>query len=384
MLAPRTAQAVGDADLDLGLTDVAVVLTPNPRVSIDTASSVAYPGDEIVFEASFLYDQATLAVSADLTAENIGDVAGTIAYVSVVWEKRETGQSTWTEFAGASLTSPDWAPVEPMAPYLDPLSFTGLGEAATGVEYPALPVSIIGTELEPEAIAAWRLSATVPIPSQSTLLDLFDDAEIDGIRQVVHLEIDPRDEQLGQAFSESTDITAAIQSTSPDLEHGEITVRLPDDTEVVFDEGDVAALATIELGDEPINEEAPFEVDDWNEKGNLETDAEYLHRLRAIEPLAGSVTFVADTYAGTTEAVEFGEGSHLDPHLGRSRGGLRVDAGRRRIWDIAVSDEQRNRTSQLDCGRRRPGRRGRLGRVATNDDRRWDDRRDGPFVRHSH
>ena len=172
-------------------------------------SSVAYPGDEIVFEASFLYDQATLAVSADLTAENIGDVAGTIAYVSVVWEKRETGQSTWTEFAGASLDQPGLGARSAHGPvsgsalvHRTGRSLDGTGDAATGVEYPALPVSIIGTELEPEAIAAWRLSATVPIPSQSTLLDLFDDAEIDGIRQVVHLEIDPRDEQLGQAFSE--------------------------------------------------------------------------------------------------------------------------------------------------------------------------------------
>ena len=87
---------------------MAADLTPNPRVSIAPNQPVAYPGDEIAFVATVDYHEATLAVTADLLAENAGDVTGVVSYASVVWERREVGQGTWTPFAGASMTAPGW------------------------------------------------------------------------------------------------------------------------------------------------------------------------------------------------------------------------------------------------------------------------------------
>ncbi|MCU0274753.1 MAG: Ig-like domain-containing protein, partial [Acidimicrobiales bacterium] len=122
---------------------------------------------------------------------------------------------------------------------------------------------------------------------------LLDPGTVAGIRLVVHAEVSPRDPASGQAFDVIVDVTSALQALDPDLSGAEITVTPGDEDPVVFDAGDVPALADIDLGDPLISVPVTLAVPGSTAKGGVESDADYIARLRTYGRVPVAVTVAA-------------------------------------------------------------------------------------------
>lgn len=299
----RPAAATGDASLNLGLANGSVVLTPEPVFDLASDVERAYPGGEVEFSATLTYDAAQLSASALVSAENDGDVTGTVEYLSVVWERRATGQGSWQPFASFHQARTGWTPVVAAPQYIDFLAVSAAGIPASGVTYPIAPLSIVGATIGSSDAASWDLSVTWT-GSAGSLPALLDPLEYNGIRQVVHMEISPRNGQLGQAFFETVDMTNHVQATDPLLTDATVKIVLPDEDEANFDSTSTPALEEIALGDAPILVQAPFTLPGTTGKGPGESDEDYLNRLQTYGTLEAHADLEAGAYAGQTTSSD--------------------------------------------------------------------------------
>ena len=122
---------------------------------------------------------------------------------------------------------------------------------------------------------------------------LLDPGTVGGVRLVVHAEVSPRDPAHGQAFDAVVDVTNALQALDPDLTDVEITVVPGEDDPVVIDATSVPALADLDLGDPQVSVPVTLEVPGTSAKGQGESDAEYIARLRTYGEVAVSASVAA-------------------------------------------------------------------------------------------
>ncbi len=272
-------KATGEADLGLAVGSVSAVLTPTPTSWVTPDVYTFRPGTEVEYTATFQYDLATVSLETEVTAENTGDVTGTVEFISVVWERRLTGQTAWVGFAAYEEAAADWTPVVPGPSGMSPLDAYAEATAAPDVIYPIGIMPIIGTEIESGAAASWTLTSERELDTIETM-ELLDSGSIDGIRQVVHLEVSPRDGPSGQPYSATVDATTAIQAADPQLTDATITITPPTGTPVVFDGTTTPDLAAFDIGDPNIVVSSGYGVPEIDPKGQQETDSAYLARLR--------------------------------------------------------------------------------------------------------
>jgi hypothetical protein len=257
---------------------MAVGLLPHLDLQICTNDAVV-PGAQVTYDVEVGHGGGTIQVGATLTAENSGDVPLVVESFTAVIETRAVGSGTWEPLAAYDLTAPGWTAVNPAPSAPNALDVEADSIEAAGVEYPFDFPAILGTEVEPGSTATWNLGVYLGLEPE-VLEELLDDGATAEIRHVLWLEVSPRDAQLGQPFSITTDLTSDIQSADPSLSDVTFSVQPPSGSPTLFDAASHPPLASLALDDPPLVEEVPYAVPGSTQRGPTESVDDYLQRLK--------------------------------------------------------------------------------------------------------
>jgi RHS repeat-associated protein/uncharacterized repeat protein (TIGR01451 family) len=233
-----------------------------------------------------------------------------------------------------------------------------------GVTYPASGDPVLGTLMAQKATASWNYTASITVtPSQVALLA---SPKVGGIRNVVHLEVTPRNTSQGQPFGYRQDFQDPFFSQSAAAQNAVVTITLPSGSSVQFNSGTTAGLASIASG-ASVTVTTPYVVPAVAAKGGSESDTDYKTRLAMINGTVLTATAAAHATGPSgpvTAPNQSASTTELLPILGISKDGpSTARAGNTAAYPLTLSNSGGAAASGLVVVDSLPG--GSTGTVGT-------------------
>ena len=337
-MAPPAA-AGGNASLDLRKTVTGVSVLPTLAATLAVDKPAAIPGDQLTYTARVTNTGAVLTLTGSYSAAEGTDSAATLADWYDEVEYHDVATKAWVSLGGYQASQSGWTPASP-SPATTGLTVTTTPNPASGVTYPSGGDRVLGTAIGAGKTASWSYTAKLTL-SAAQVAVLADAKRSNGIRNVVHVEVTPRDPKLGQPFVSQADFTDPIPAGGNPVTGVSVAFTLPDGSTRTVSQSTVPGLASIPVGGS-VDVPAKYTVPVVAPPGANEVDAAYLSRLGAVE---GSTLTAKATATGTGAGSTLTAGT--DPvssteHLpivsvGKS-GPATVDAGDTGIYQLPVQN----------------------------------------------
>jgi RHS repeat-associated protein/uncharacterized repeat protein (TIGR01451 family) len=337
--APPAAANGGNASLQLtkSVTGATVVPTLSATLAVDRSTGI--PGDALTYTARVTNSGAVMTMTGSYVAAEVPDNGGTLADWYEEVEYHDLATKAWVSLGGYQASQPGWTPTVP-SPASTGLSVTTTPTPASGVTYPSGGDQVLGTVLDGGARASWSYTAHLTL-SAGQVAVLADPKRSSGIRNVVHVEVTPRDPQIGQPYVYRADFTDPIPTGGNPITGVSVAFTLPDGSTRTVDQDTVPGLAGIPTGgsvDVPVKYTVPVPA----AKGSTETDADYRTRLgksdgatlAASADATGSSSAVPvsapTAHASATEALPIGSVAKSGPEA--------ADAGQTATYGIVIGN----------------------------------------------
>lgn len=275
-VAPPAAANGGNASLQLTKTVTGASVVPTLAATLAVDKSTAIPGDALTYTARVTNTGAVMTLTGAYSAVEVPDNPGTLADWYDEVEYHDLASKTWVSLGGYQATQSGWTPVAP-SPATSGLTVTTNPVPASGVTYPSDGDHVLGTALGASSTASWAYTAELTLTAAQVAV-LADPKRSSGIRNVVHVEVTPRDPQVGQPYVYRTDFTDPISAANTAITGVSVAFTLPDGSTRTVDQSSVPGLAKIATGgsvDVPVQYTVPVPA----AKGSTETDADYRTRL---------------------------------------------------------------------------------------------------------
>jgi len=292
-VAPPAAATGGNASLDLTKTVTGASVVPTMSATLAVDKSTAIPGDQLTYTARVTNTGAVLTLTGSYSAAEGSDSAGTLADWYDEVEYHDVASKTWVSLGGYQATRSGWTPAVP-SPASTGLSISTTPVAASGVTYPSTGDQVLGTVIGAGARASWSYTAQLTL-SAAQVVVLADPKRSNGIRNVVHVEVTPRDPKLGQPFVYQAQFSDPVPVGGNPITGVSVVFTLPDGSTKTVDQSSVPGLASIPVGGS-VDVPAKYTVPVVAPPGTNEADAAYLSRLGAVE---GSTLTAKATVTGT-------------------------------------------------------------------------------------
>lgn len=299
--------AAGNAGLQLHKTVDPAQVTINPNIGVTLAvnQATAIPGDTLTYTAAVTNPTATFAMGGDINAEAHADADATVAYY---WDELEAcaqgcgngiGNPNWKAVATFEATQPGYQPVE------TPQIHSGMSLAAqpvtrNGVVYPSTGDLVLGTLVSPSATAAWTYLARITL-SPAQIARLSDPAQVQAVRNVIHMEVTVRNAGAAQPWTDPELFTNpfTLASNPGAITNVTASFKLPDGTTT-----QVPATSSLAPGGSA-TATTNYKVPVPAARGAGETEAAYAARLHGLDGSALTATAVAagTGFSGTVYAT---------------------------------------------------------------------------------
>ncbi|HEU5271253.1 MAG TPA: Ig-like domain-containing protein, partial [Jatrophihabitans sp.] len=279
-VAPPAAANGGNASLQLTKTVTGASVAPTLAATLAVDKSTAIPGDALTYTARVTNTGAVMTLTGAYSAVEVPDNPGTLADWYDEVEYHDVASKTWVSLGGYQATQSGWTPVAP-SPATTGLSVTTTPVPASDVTYPSDGDHVLGTALGGGATASWAYTAELTL-SAAQVAVLADPKRSSGIRNVVHVEVTPRDPQVGQPYVYRADFTDPIPAGGNPVTGVSVAFTLPDGSSRTVDQSSVPGLASIPVGGS-VDVPAKYIVPTVAPPGVSEADAAYLSRLAAVE-----------------------------------------------------------------------------------------------------
>ena len=306
-IASAPVSADGNAGLHLHKTVDPAQVTINPNIGVTLAvdKTSAIPADTLTYTATVTNATATFAMGGTIDAQANAGADATVAYY---WDELEVctidcgngiGNPNWAAVATFEATQPGYQPVT--LPKLHTgMSFGAQAIVRAGVVYPTAGDPVLGTQISPSATAAWIYRATV-ILSPVQIAALSDPAQVQAMRNVLHMEVTIRNATAAQPYTDPELFTNPF-TTSPNpgaISNVTVTFTLPDGTTTK-----VVATSSLAPGGSA-TAKAMYKVPVPAVRGAGETEAAYIARLHSLDGSALTATAVAagSGFSGTVYAT---------------------------------------------------------------------------------
>lgn len=287
------ASAGGGASLDLTKTVTSTGVVPTMAATLAVDRSSAIPGDQLSYTARVTNTGAVVTVKGSYSATESADSAGTISDWYEEVEYHDPVTKAWIPLGGYQATNPGWTPAVP-SPATIGLTVDTTPVASTGVSYPGSGDHLLGTVIGAGKKANWSYTAQLTLTAAQVGV-LADAKRSDGIRNVVHVEVSPRDPKNGQPYTYRAEFANPFAAGAPAVTGVSVTFTLPDGSTRTIGQNTVAALASIAAG-ASVTVPTKWTLPVLALPGTNEADAAYLSRLAAAE---GSVLSASATATGT-------------------------------------------------------------------------------------
>lgn len=345
------AVAGGNASLQLTKTVTGASVAPALTATLAADKSTAIPGDQLTYTARVTNAGAVLTLTGSYSAVEVPDNAGTLADWYDEIEYHDLTSKSWVSLGGYQATQSGWTPVVP-SPSTTGLTISTTPSPAAGVTYPSSGDQVLGTTLGGGATASWSYTAKLALTASQVAV-LIDSRRSGGFRNVVHVEVTPRDPQNGQPYVYRADFTSPITAASTAITGVTVGFTLPDSSTRTVDQSTVPGLASISPGssvDVPVKYTVPVPA----AKGSTETDAQYRTRLGTSDgaALAASADASGSSAAGlvsaptahasATEALPIGTVAKSGPD--------KADAGQTVTYGIVIGNTGSAPASGIDVG----------------------------------
>lgn len=333
------AAAGGGASLDVTKTVTSTGVAPTMAATLAVDRSTAIPGDQLSYTARITNTGAVLTMNGSYSANESADSAGTLTDWYDDVEYHDPATKTWVPLGGYQATSPNWTPAAP-SPAVTGLTVDTTPVASSGVTYPDSGDHLLGTVIGAGKKAAWSYTAQLTL-SAAQVGVLADPKRSDGIRNVVHVEVSPRDPKNGQPYTYRAEFANPFAAGGTPITGVSVAFTLPDGSTRTLDQADVATLASIPVGGSVIVP-TKWTVPAVDKPGADEADAAYLSRLASVEGTTLTAKATATgTGAGTTRTATANPVSSVE-HLpivsvGKS-GPATIDAGATGHYQLPVQN----------------------------------------------
>lgn len=274
------ANAGGGASLNLTKTVASATGAPTLAATLAVDRSTAIPGDQLTYTARVTNTGAVLALKGAYSATESTDSAGTLTDWYEEVEYHDPVTKAWLALGGYQAVSPNWTPAVPA------LATTGVTVDTTpvvssGVTYPSSGDHLLGTVIGAGKKADWSYTAQLTLTAAQVDL-LADPQRSDGIRNVVHVEVSPRDPKSGQPYTYRAEFANPFASGATPITGVSVAFTLPDGSTRSVNQATVPGLASIPVGGS-VSVPTKWAVSTVAPLGANEADAAYLSRLAAVE-----------------------------------------------------------------------------------------------------
>ncbi len=322
------ASAGGGASLSLTKTVTNASIAPTMAATLAVDRSTAIPGDQLSYTARVTNTGAVLTLKGSYSAAEVPDNAGALADWYDEVEYHDPATNAWVSLGGYQATQSGWTPAVP-SPATTGLTVATTPTAVSGVSYPSAGDRVLGTQIGAGKTASWSYTAQLTL-SAAQVGVLADPRRSSGIRNVVHVEVTPRDPKNGQPYIYRADFANPFSPAGLPLTGVSVAFTLPDGSTRTIGQSTVPALASIPLGGS-VAVPTKWSVPTLALPGANEADAAYLSRLAAAEGSALSASATATGTGGggtrTATAPPVSTVEHLPiVSVGKS-GPATVDAG---------------------------------------------------------
>jgi uncharacterized repeat protein (TIGR01451 family) len=279
-VAPPPATAAGGASLDLTKTVSSAKAVPTMAATLAVDRTTAIPGDQLTYTAHVTNTGAVMTLQGAYSAAEGTDSAGTLTDWYEEVEYHDVATKTWVSLGGYQAASTGWTPVSP-SPSTTGLTVHTTPVATSGVTYPSTGDHLLGTVIGAGKKASWAYMAQLTL-SAAQVGVLSDPKRSDRIRNVVHVEVTPRDPKNGQPYTYRVEFTNPFGGAGTPITGVSVNLTLPDGSTRTVDQSAVPALASIPNGGS-VNVPTKWVVPTVAAPGTNEADAAYLSRLAAVE-----------------------------------------------------------------------------------------------------
>jgi RHS repeat-associated protein/uncharacterized repeat protein (TIGR01451 family) len=291
------ATAAGGASLDLKKTVSGATAVPTMAATLAVDRSTAIPGDQLTYTARVTNTGAVLTLTGSYSAAEGNDATATVVDWYDEVEYRDTATNGWVPLGGYQSTGSGWTPAVP-SPATTGLTVSTAPTAAVGVSYPSAGDRVLGTVIGAGKTAGWSYTAQLTL-SAAQVAVLADPKRSNGIRNVVHVEVTPRDAKNGQPFTSRVEFANPFTGAGTPITGVSVDFTLPDGSTRTVGQAAVPALASIPLGGS-VDVPTKWALPTVAPPGTNESDAAYLSRLAAIE---GSTLTAKATATGTGAGI---------------------------------------------------------------------------------
>jgi RHS repeat-associated protein/uncharacterized repeat protein (TIGR01451 family) len=357
-VAPQAANAAGgEASISLTKTVTSASFTPTLGMTLSRDKAVAVPGDGISYTATVTNTGAKLAMAGQFAAASSAEVTATVVDWYDDVEYFDPSAKSWIPVAVAQQSRPGYPPAVPAPAAASALTVTTTGRPMSGVTYPSGSDQLLSATIAAKAKATWDYSATTTLTAEQVAA-LSDSTRATKIRNVIHVELTPRDSKSGQPFIYRTEFGNPFQQRRSAVSNVSITFTMPDSSTVTIDSGSVPALANLANG-ASASASARYTVDAVAGRTPSESDADYLSRLGSVDgrALTASATASGMSYAGNVTAAA-GPVSTTEriPIVTIDKGGpAKVEAGSTATYDLALTNAGSSAASALQASDDLPG-----------------------------
>lgn len=280
--------AAGNAGLHVTKTVDGINITPLLSITLAADRTNAIPADAIKYSAQLQNIGSTFEVDGTFTAEATASTQAQLAYY---WDEIDycakgcgngDGNGHWLPLVAFVNVANGYDPIEP-PPTNSGLDLSVSSVSAPGVIYPPSGDQILGTVINPKATARWTYSGKVALsPGQIGLLS--DPTQVQEIRNVVHFEVTPRDQNAAQPFDDREVFADPFESHADPgaITNISVTFNQPDGTTQTVGATVVPGLASLKPG-QTLTVPATFKVPVISAKGSSEMDDAYFARLSAAD-----------------------------------------------------------------------------------------------------
>ncbi|MFL6162034.1 MAG: RHS repeat-associated core domain-containing protein [Jatrophihabitantaceae bacterium] len=287
------ATAAGGASLDLTKTVSSASAAPTMAATLSVDRSTAIPGDELTYTARVTNTGAVVTLNGAYSAAEGTDSAGTLTDWYEEVEYHDVATKAWVSLGGYQATSSGWTPVAP-SPSSTGLTVDTTPTAAAGVTYPSTGDHLLGTVIGAGKKATWSYTAQLTLAAAQVSL-LSDPKRTDAVRNVVHVEVSPRDPKNGQPYTYRAEFANPFGTAGTPITGVSVAFTLPDGSTRTVGQAGVPALASIPTGGS-VDVPTKWTVPTVAPPGTNEADAAYLSRLAAVE---GTTLTAKATATGT-------------------------------------------------------------------------------------
>jgi len=292
-VAPPAAANGGNASLQLTKSVTGATVVPTLSATLAVDKSTAIPGDALTYTARVTNTGAVMTLTGSYSAAEVPDNPGTIADWYEEVEYHDVATKAWVSLGGYQATKSGWTPAAP-SPATTGLTVDTTPVPASGVTYPSGGDHVLGTALGASSTASWSYTAKLTLTASQVAV-LADAKRSSGIRNVVHVEVTPRDPQVGQPYVYRADFTNPIPAGGNPITGVSVAFTLPDGSTKTVGQSSVPGLASIPVGGS-VDVPTKYTVPVVAPPGTNEADAAYLSRLAAVE---GTTLTAKATATGT-------------------------------------------------------------------------------------